>query len=621
MAENKIEIDVDLAIKDAVKGIDALNKKFDSFSQSASDNSGKASGAFATFKGALGAMQIEKLIQLATDAAKQLFQTFIVDGVKAASEQEKAITALNVSLANTGNYSEEASLGIQELASSLEQTTVFSEEQVLQNAALIESMGKLSGEGLKRATQAAVDLAAAYNIDLESASRLIGKAAEGNVTAFQRMGIQIEKSADDAKTFENTLRALAGAHGTAEAQAKNFSGQTKILGESFQDIQEESGKIVTENKAVLVGMSLLGKEFRAFAGTVKDNKGQLQDFVEKGIFIVIDSISTLLTIMDGAARFVQAIWNVITAVFKLAAALIVTAMHAISSVVVGFIQLLPGMGDAFQEELDAMGATAGEFATDVGDDFKDVGKAFSESGALESLAGKVDEFGVRYRAALEEEKKADEDRTDHFKKQSDERNAASEAEMKKKRGFEFQALFEIAKFETLTSAEKIQRHKETLGVIAGLTKSKNAELFRIGQAAAIANATIDGISAVVKALASAPPPFNFILAGLVGTAVAVQIADIASTPPPAYAQGGVVPGTAYAGDRNIARVNSGEMILTMQDQLDLLGQIRNGQGGGGGSTFIVQGNVIADDDYQVDRLIDRIRDRLEFNNASLAPVV
>lgn len=50
----------------------------------------------------------------------------------------------------------------------------------------------------------------------------------------------------------------------------------------------------------------------------------------------------------------------------------------------------------------------------------------------------------------------------------------------------------------------------------------------------VANAILNGTQAVLKALASAPPPLNFILAGSVGAVAAVQVAKIIATPIPDY---------------------------------------------------------------------------------------
>lgn len=64
------------------------------------------------------------------------------------------------------------------------------------------------------------------------------------------------------------------------------------------------------------------------------------------------------------------------------------------------------------------------------------------------------------------------------------------------------------------------------GSLATLSKSGNKKIADIGRAAAVAQATIDGILAVQKALASAPPPVNYALAAAVGVAAAANVASI-----------------------------------------------------------------------------------------------
>lgn len=127
-----------------------------------------------------------------------------------------------------------------------------------------------------------------------------------------------------------------------------------------------------------------------------------------------------------------------------------------------------------------------------------------------------------------------------------------------------------------------QNLRSTLGTISTLTQSSNKELFAIGKAAALSIAITDGISAVQKALASAPPPFNFALAAAVGAATAANVTRIASQRPPSFQDGGIVPGTSFTGDNVVARVNSGEMVLNRAQQASLFRQINGGTSGDSG---------------------------------------
>ena len=70
------------------------------------------------------------------------------------------------------------------------------------------------------------------------------------------------------------------------------------------------------------------------------------------------------------------------------------------------------------------------------------------------------------------------------------------------------------------------------------------------------------------------------LAGILGIIASAKSAFAGS-----YAQGGIVPGTSYSGDKLFARVNSGEMILNRNQQAALLN-------GGGQVHFILEGSQL-----------------------------
>lgn len=150
---------------------------------------------------------------------------------------------------------------------------------------------------------------------------------------------------------------------------------------------------------------------------------------------------------------------------------------------------------------------------------------------------------------------------------------------------------EKQKQQTVTSVADVfnskrnQNLKSSLGTIATLQSNSNKKLFAIGKAAALSQATIDGVAAVQKALTATIPPFNFALAALVGVASAANIAKIASAQPPSagnFQDGGIVGGNSFSGDNLTANVNSGELILNRSQQQRLF-NIANGQDQGSNS--------------------------------------
>lgn len=122
------------------------------------------------------------------------------------------------------------------------------------------------------------------------------------------------------------------------------------------------------------------------------------------------------------------------------------------------------------------------------------------------------------------------------------------------------------------SKQQKENLKSTLGTISTLQSSSNQDLFNIGKAGALAMAFIDGKAAVVKAMSSAPPPFNYALAAAVGLAVASQIGQIASASPPKMNDGGMIMG-APGIDQNLAMVSRGELVVPTRNFEEVVGAV------------------------------------------------
>lgn len=126
---------------------------------------------------------------------------------------------------------------------------------------------------------------------------------------------------------------------------------------------------------------------------------------------------------------------------------------------------------------------------------------------------------------------------------------------------------------------------KTLGALSGLQRSKVKEVAAIGKAAAVAQATIDGIGAVQAALRGPPgPPFSYAIAAATAAMTASNIAQILSTPT-GFMTGGTmkVGGNGGPDSQMVAfRATPGEQI-----SIKTPAQVRKGSGafgdeGGGG---------------------------------------
>lgn len=123
---------------------------------------------------------------------------------------------------------------------------------------------------------------------------------------------------------------------------------------------------------------------------------------------------------------------------------------------------------------------------------------------------------------------------------------------------------------------KLQTASEFFNGFASLQTSTWSELAKVGKAAAIAQATIDGILAVQKALAAYPPPVSYAMAASAGVAAAVNVAKIQGVA--GFETGGY---TGNVGTSSVAGVVHGQEYVMDADTVrrvgvDSLDAIRSG---------------------------------------------
>jgi len=210
------------------------------------------------------------------------------EAISAASQQEEAIQSLNIALALNGNYSEEASKHIQDLASSLQSVTTAGDEVIVKGAALITTLGGIAGPELDRATKASLDLAAALGMDVDTAFNLVGKAAAGNVGSLSRYGIQVKDTGDNARDFAVALAQLEQRFGGfAQAQAQTFQGALTQTKNIFGDILEVVGDVIIKSPTMIAiirqvgdGFSYALKELTAFT--------QGRDLIKESLLALVE---------------------------------------------------------------------------------------------------------------------------------------------------------------------------------------------------------------------------------------------------------------------------------------------------------------------------------------------
>jgi hypothetical protein len=160
--------------------------------------------------------------------------------VHSAAQEEQSIIRLSQALKNQGIAFDEVGEKIEETVAILqEKTAVGDTEQRESLATLIEMTGDLN-EALEL-HQLALDVAAAKQMDLNSAAELVGRVARGNTGILSRYGIVLEEGADATKALAAMSKMFGG---QAEAMANTTAGAWKKIQNSMDDVMEEIGSAI-----------------------------------------------------------------------------------------------------------------------------------------------------------------------------------------------------------------------------------------------------------------------------------------------------------------------------------------------------------------------------------------
>lgn len=180
-----------------------------------------------------------------------------------AAEGEAALNQFNASLRAAGTFSKSASDDFAAYAATLQSQSTFADDAILKNAATLVSVGRLQGQALKDATKASLDFAVAMDVDVGTAFDVMAKAAAGNVGALGKYGIKVDESVPKSEKFAAAL-ALVNQRfgGFSAAQVNTFSGATAQLSNSFSDLLEEMGKVITSSPLIRDGIKLIAEQIQ-----------------------------------------------------------------------------------------------------------------------------------------------------------------------------------------------------------------------------------------------------------------------------------------------------------------------------------------------------------------------
>lgn len=172
---------------------------------------------------------------LGAGAAAVAFGAF---SVKAAIEANDAHLKLTNTFKNNASLADSSVAAFERQADALRNLTGTDDEAIIAGQALLGSF-KLTGEQVEALTPRVVDLAAKYDIDLQTAFKAVGKATQGNAGILSRYGVVLDEAAVKSDAFGATLEGLGVAQGFAADRAK--AEPWRVLSAQFEEIAERLG--------------------------------------------------------------------------------------------------------------------------------------------------------------------------------------------------------------------------------------------------------------------------------------------------------------------------------------------------------------------------------------------
>lgn len=263
----------------------------------------KASGKTAGFGSKLGGLAKGGAIGAAVGGVALLGKS-LYDSVGAAKEAEQAQSRLEDALRSANvNYATHGT-AIQGAIDKTSKLAAVDDEDLSDAfAKLVRSSGDVKGslEGMTLAT----DIAAARNISLEAATKLVEKAMGGNENAFKKVGLEVEKGTTATQALQLAQEQFAGA---AEAHGNTAAGAQEKLGVAFENLQEKVGQKLLP---VLANLSTKLVELIAW---IEENWPKFQKAMEPVmeavrviINNVIDRIKAIVSTIQGVITIIQGI--------------------------------------------------------------------------------------------------------------------------------------------------------------------------------------------------------------------------------------------------------------------------------------------------------------------------
>jgi hypothetical protein len=212
------------------KGLDQGSKEVESFGSKVGDFGKKAGLAFA----------------VAGAAAVAYAGKLLIDGVKAAAEDEAAQAKLAATLMNVTGATKNQTLAVESYITKTSIANNVTDDLLRPSLErLVRATGDVSEA--QRLQGLALDISAGSGKSLEAVSMALGKAFEGNAAGLGKLGVGLSAAELKTMSFDQITKTLSDTFGgQAAIAADTFSGKLGRLGIVFNEAKETVGSFVID---------------------------------------------------------------------------------------------------------------------------------------------------------------------------------------------------------------------------------------------------------------------------------------------------------------------------------------------------------------------------------------
>jgi hypothetical protein len=215
--------------------------------------------------------------------------------VEEAIQAEAVTVKLGQALRASGDFSVQNVEAFKAMADQLAEVSRFDDDLILSQVSLAKSFNTTNREADKL-IRAAVQLASATGEDLSTAVRALGQTLDGTAGRIGEMIPSLKLLTDEQLRNGAAIDYVAKRYaGFSESELDSFQGRLIQVTKSFTDLQKAIGEPIVNSKEIGEIFKAVRDEIIGLTKTIKNNRGEIVDFVANGLYLAVKAVELLVT--------------------------------------------------------------------------------------------------------------------------------------------------------------------------------------------------------------------------------------------------------------------------------------------------------------------------------------